>query len=51
MKKVFFILSSIALVACGAPDNQSSITDLNTKKEKLVNSRDSINVLLSEVEA
>ena len=51
MKKVFFILSSIALVACGAPDNQSSITDLNTKKEKLVNSRDSINVLLSEVES
>lgn len=51
MKKVFFILSSIALVACGAPDNQSSITDLKTKKEKLVNSRDSINVLLSEVES
>lgn len=51
MKKVFFILSSIALVACGAPDNKSSITDLKTKKEKLVNSRDSINVLLSEVES
>ena len=51
MKKVFFILSSIALVACGAPDNKSSITDLKAKKEKLVNSRDSINVLLSEVES
>ena len=51
MKKVFFILSSIALVACGAPDNKSSITDLKTKKEKLLNSRDSINVLLSEVES
>lgn len=51
MKKVFFILSSIALVACGAPDNKSSITDLKTKKEKLVNSRDSINVLLSEIES
>ncbi|MDA8570552.1 efflux RND transporter periplasmic adaptor subunit [Schleiferiaceae bacterium] len=51
MKKVFFILSSIALVACGAPDNQSSITDLKTKKEKLMHSRDSINVLLSEVES
>ena len=51
MKKVFFILSSIALVACGAPDNESSMTDLKAKKEKLVNSRDSINVLLTEVES
>ena len=51
MKKIFFILSSIALVACGAPDNKSSIIDLKTKKEKLVNSRDSINVLLKEVES
>jgi len=51
MKKVFFILSSIALVACGAPDDKSTMTDLKTQKEKLVNSKDSINILLAEVDA
>ena len=50
MKKVVFILSSIALVACGAPEEVGTTDELKAKKEALVSSRDSISALISEVE-
>ncbi len=50
MKKVIFILSSIALVACGAPEEMGTMDELKSKKEALVSSRDSISTLISEVE-
>ena len=50
MKKVIFILSSIALVACGAPEEVGTMDELKSKKEALVSSRDSISALISEVE-
>lgn len=50
MKKVIFILSSIALVACGAPEEMGTMNELKAKKEALVSSRDSISALISEVE-
>lgn len=50
MKKVVFILSSIALVACGAPEEMGTTDELKAKKEALVSSRDSISALISEVE-
>jgi RND family efflux transporter MFP subunit len=50
MKKVIFILSSIALVACGAPEEMGTMDELKAKKEALVSSRDSISALISEVE-
>ncbi|HCP40458.1 MAG TPA: hypothetical protein DIT65_01580 [Cryomorphaceae bacterium] len=50
MKKVVFIISSIALVACGTPEEMGTTDELKAKKEALVSSRDSISALISEVE-
>lgn len=50
MKKVLFILSSIALVACGSPETIGTIDELKAEKSRLAASRDSIDALISKVD-
>lgn len=50
MKKVLFIISSIALVACGSPETMGTIDELKAEKSRLAASRDSIDVLISKVD-
>ena len=50
MKKVLFILSSIALVACGSPETMGTMEELKAEKSRLAASRDSIDALISKVD-
>lgn len=50
MKKVLFILSSIALVACGSPETMGTMDELKAEKSRLAASRDSIDALISKVD-
>ena len=50
MKKVLFIISSIALVACGSPETIGTIDELKAEKSRLAASRDSIDALISKVD-
>ena len=48
MKKVLFIISSIAFVACGSPETMGTMEELKAEKSRLAASRDSIDALISE---
>lgn len=50
MKKVLFIISSIALVACGSPETMGTMDELKAEKSRLAASRDSIDALISKVD-
>ena len=50
MKKVLFIISSIALVACGSPETIGTMEELKAEKSRLAASRDSIDALISKVD-
>lgn len=50
MKKVLFIISSIALVACGSPETMGTMEELKAEKSRLAASRDSIDAMISEVD-
>jgi len=50
MKKVLFIISSIALVACGSPETMGTMEELKAEKSRLAASRDSIDALISKVD-
>ena len=50
MKKVLFIISSIAFVACGSPETMGTMEELKAEKSRLAASRDSIDALISKVD-
>lgn len=50
MKKVLFIISSIALVACGSPETMGTMEELKAEKSRLAASRDSIDAMISKVD-
>ena len=50
MKKVLYIISSIALVACGSPETMGTMEELKAEKSRLAASRDSIDALISKVD-